>query len=45
MARKKAAPMKKADAAQHSRESYPCYGTHQQGITTPHQPFAIMAAF
>lgn len=35
----------KTNAAQHSRESYDCYGTHQQGITTPHQPFAIMCAF
>ena len=42
---KKGRADEKTDAAQHSRESYPCYGTHQQGITTPHQPFAIMAAF
>ncbi len=30
---------------QHSAQSYPCYGTHQAGITTPHQQFGIMAAF
>ncbi|OSI10333.1 iron uptake transporter deferrochelatase/peroxidase subunit [Neisseria canis] len=30
---------------QHSSERYDCYGTHQAGITTPHQPFAIMCAF
>ncbi len=30
---------------QHSEQSYPCYGTHQAGITTPHQQFGIMAAF
>ena len=42
---KKGRADEKTDAAQHSRQSYPCYGTHQQGITTPHQPFAIMAAF
>ncbi|WP_373796667.1 iron uptake transporter deferrochelatase/peroxidase subunit [Neisseria dentiae] len=30
---------------QHSQQSYPCYGTHQAGITTPHQQFGIMAAF
>lgn len=30
---------------QHSAHSYPCYGAHQAGITTPHQPFGILAAF
>lgn len=30
---------------QHSTLSYPCYGTHQAGITTPHQQFAVVAAF
>lgn len=25
--------------------SYPCHGAHQAGITTPHQPFAILSAF
>ena len=29
----------------HSDKSYDCYGPHQAGITTPHQQFAIMAAF
>lgn len=29
----------------HSNQSYSCYGQHQAGITTPHQPFAIMCAF
>lgn len=31
--------------ASHSDTAYPCYGTHQAGITTAHQPFGIMAAF
>ncbi|MBH5329368.1 deferrochelatase/peroxidase EfeB [Eikenella sp. S3360] len=34
-----------ADAAGHSDQSFPFYGPHQAGITTPHQQFAIMAAF
>lgn len=29
----------------HSQTRYDCYGTHQAGITTPHQPFGILAAF
>ena len=29
----------------HSDLRYPCYGPHQAGITTAHQPFGIMAAF
>lgn len=29
----------------HSDQSYACYGIHQAGITTAHQPFAIMCAF
>ena len=32
-------------ADHHSDQSFPFYGTHQAGITTPHQQFAIMAAF
>ena len=30
---------------EHSPQAYPCYGTHQAGITTPHQLFGIMCAF
>lgn len=33
------------EAAGHSRTAYPCYGTHQAGITTPHQQFGILTAF
>lgn len=29
----------------HSNQSFPCYGAHQAGIATEHQPFAIMCAF
>lgn len=29
----------------HSSQSYDCYGPHQAGITTPHQPFGLMCAF
>ena len=29
----------------HSSTRYDCYGTHQAGITTPHQPFGIICAF
>ena len=29
----------------HSQTSYDCYGVHQAGITTPHQPFGILCAF
>ena len=32
-------------ADHHSDQSFPFYGIHQSGITTPHQQFAIMAAF
>ena len=32
-------------AEHHSDQNFPFYGTHQAGITTPHQQFAIMAAF
>lgn len=42
---KKGRSDEKSEQAQHRSESYDCYGIHQQGITTPHQPFAIMAAF
>ena len=35
----------KNESESHSNQSYPCYGTHQAGITTPHQQFGIMAAF
>lgn len=31
--------------ALHSQEKYDCYGVHQAGIVTPHQPFGIMCAF
>ena len=34
-----------SSAEHHSEQSFPFYGTHQAGITTPHQQFAIMAAF
>lgn len=34
-----------AGLQQHSATGYPCYGVHQQGIVTPHQPFNITAAF
>lgn len=30
---------------EHSSKSYDCYGMHQAGVTTPHQPFGIMCAF
>lgn len=33
------------EAAYHSDQAYPCYGTHQAGITTPPQTFGIMCAF
>ncbi|UOO81986.1 iron uptake transporter deferrochelatase/peroxidase subunit [Uruburuella testudinis] len=42
---KKGRAEEKTEQAQHRSESYNCYGSHQQGIVTPHQPFAIMAAF
>ena len=29
----------------HSQTAYDCYGVHQAGITTPHQPFGILCAF
>ena len=29
----------------HSTTRYDCYGIHQAGITTPHQPFGIICAF
>ena len=29
----------------HSATRYDCYGSHQAGITTAHQPFGILAAF
>lgn len=29
----------------HSNVRYDCYGEHQAGIVTPHQPFGIIAAF
>lgn len=29
----------------HSQTRYDCYGIHQAGITTAHQPFGIMSAF
>lgn len=29
----------------HSQTRYDCYGEHQAGITTPHQPFGILCAF
>ncbi|KPN72566.1 iron uptake transporter deferrochelatase/peroxidase subunit [Neisseria sp. 83E34] len=35
----------KTAANMHSKQRYDCYGTHQAGITTPHQPFSIMCAF
>ncbi|MDO4640807.1 MAG: iron uptake transporter deferrochelatase/peroxidase subunit [Neisseria sp.] len=35
----------KAEVAHHSSLHYDCYGTHQAGITTPHQNFGIMCAF
>lgn len=42
---KKGRSEEKTAQAQHSTESYSCYGKHQAGITTPHQQFGIMAAF
>ncbi len=29
----------------HSDTAYSCYGVHQAGIVTPHQPFGILCAF
>lgn len=41
-----AAPMPSENGTpQHSGTAYDCYGTHQAGIVTPHQPFGIMCAF
>lgn len=40
-----AAEPERLPTAGHAALSYPCYGAHQAGITTPHQPFGIMAAF
>lgn len=30
---------------QHSQQRYDCYGVHQAGIVTPHQPFGTLCAF
>lgn len=30
---------------EHSQTAHSCYGIHQAGITTPHQPFSILCAF
>src|SRR5262249_16169139 len=30
---------------EHSPQAYPCYGTHQAAITTPHQLYGIMCPF
>lgn len=30
---------------EHSQLRYDCYGTHQAGIVTPHQPFGALCAF
>ncbi|WP_274585066.1 iron uptake transporter deferrochelatase/peroxidase subunit [Neisseria leonii] len=45
LGRRQGAAVQAGVQAQHSAQSYPCYGTHQAGITTPHQPFGIMTAF
>ncbi|XXQ67524.1 iron uptake transporter deferrochelatase/peroxidase subunit [Neisseriaceae bacterium B1] len=41
------APSSTPDCASsaHSQTRYDCYGEHQAGIVTPHQPFGILAAF
>lgn len=31
--------------SEHSVQGYDCYGVHQAGVTTPHQPFGIFSAF
>lgn len=40
-----ATPVGDARNSEHSPHRYDCYGTHQAGITTPHQQFGIMTAF
>ncbi|MCF7521968.1 iron uptake transporter deferrochelatase/peroxidase subunit [Neisseria sp. ZJ106] len=42
---KKSSGSSETECNRHSEQSYPCYGSHQAGITTPHQLFGIMCAF